>query len=256
MSKSFSNTFLYLLFFLLFILQACATHRPPVNQILDQKAEHLTEKARSVNQQIQSSKGTGWVRLNETNRVTTYKIAWAAVFPNKIRFTLLVSGLPVETVIADGKTISFTSHNNRHRPIQFKSKSPDLKKFIDLPVKVSELILVLLGRFPVSFYDDVYFSPDDPSSSTLILTQKWEDLRQVITLDKTEEIKEIRWEMSRKKLIFKLIPYQFQTMDGYRIASHLEFSDDHDRKVALEILSFQANPELKESVFRLTAQGS
>lgn len=148
------NNLLHLFFCVAFILiiSGCAQLSPNTNPLLDKKA---FLQAQSFNQHILASKGTGWLKLETQTKVDKFKIVWAAVFPNKIRITFLIFGHPIETIIATGEKITFFSHTGEHSKYSYYSKDPNMEDYIHVPVKMSEMILVLLGRFPVKLLHEM-----------------------------------------------------------------------------------------------------
>ncbi|MCA1795126.1 MAG: hypothetical protein LC660_14885 [Desulfobacteraceae bacterium] len=88
-------------------LAGCGLPRPQTDPSLDKAAWQAARAIRSMNQEIQTSKGTGKVRLESPDGVQTYQIAWAARAPDRVRITFTASGHPVETIAADGSRVTF-----------------------------------------------------------------------------------------------------------------------------------------------------
>ena len=241
---------------LIFILQGCASHRPETNPMLDKRALHLSKQAESFNEHITACKGTAWATLETGTKHEKFKIAWAVVFPNKIRITFLISANPIETIIATGEKITFISHRGQHSRHSYKSKDPDMEKYIHIPIKMSEMILILLGRFPVKEFDDAYFAPWDPSLSTIVLKQKWRDTKQHLHYNDKKNIDGIWLEDYTGQLVYKIMTREYKKYGSDNISAILEIKDNNNRKLTLEITNFIANPTINESIFKLTEDGS
>ncbi|MCD4721256.1 MAG: hypothetical protein K8S13_15555 [Desulfobacula sp.] len=242
---------IYITIFIL-ILSGCAQFRPDTNPILDKKAFFLANQARSFNQHIVTSKGTGWIRLETKTKTDRFKIAWAAVSPNKIRITFLLSGHPVETIIATGKKITFISHTGEHSKYSYNSKDPNMEDYIHVPVKMSEMISILLGRLPVKNFDDAYFSPSDTSLSTITLRQNWKGLAQSLHVNSKKRIDSLKTTDLSEKLLYEMTITKYKNNDFGTIPVKIEIKDNDNRKLTLEITNFLPNPPIKESVFQLT----
>lgn len=242
---------IYITVFIL-VLSGCALHRPDTNPLLDGKALFLANQARSFNQHIMASKGTGWIRLETKTQTDKFKIAWAAVSPNKIRITFLLSGHPVETIIATGEKVIFLSHTGKHSRYTSHSKDPNMKNYIHVPIKLSEMISILLGRLPVKRFDTAYFSPSDTSLSTLNLMHNWKGLTQSLFLNSTGRVEGLRTINSSGKILYEMTITEYRDTDFGSIPVKIEIKDTDDRKLTLVITDFQPNPPIKESVFRLT----
>ena len=250
-NQNLLSNLIYIAVFIL-IGSGCASLRPDTNPLLDKKALSFANQARSMNEHITASKGTGWIRLETKTKTDKFRIAWAAVSPDKIRITFLSSGLPIETIIATGKKIIFFSHTGEHSKYSYNSKDPDMKDYILVPVKLSEMIVVLLGRIPVKNFDDAWFSPSDSSLSTIMLKQNWKGVTQSVHFNDKGEIEGLKTTDASGKLLYEMIIIKYKAHDFGNIPVKIEINDKDNRKLTLEITNFLPNPPIKESVFQLT----
>ncbi len=237
------------------ILSGCASVRPDINPLLDQKAAVLSRQAKSFNQHILASKGTGWARLETKTRTDKYKIAWAAVFPNKIRITFLLSGLPVETIVANGKKIIFVSHTREHAKHSYTAKDPDMEDYIRVPVKLSEMISLLLGRLPVKKFEEAYFSTSDPSLSTIILKQDWKGRKQTLHFNGKGKVNALKSITAAGKMVYEVTLLKYSAYAFGEIPTQIEIKDLENNRLIIDIKNFVPNPPIKESVFQLTESG-
>ncbi len=238
------------------IVSGCTPLRPKTDPALDKKARHLAHEISSLNQDITSSKGTGWVTLETDTRKDKFKIAWAATAPNLLRLTFLVSGHPFETLVATGKNVTFISHTGEHKPHTTLSNDPDLEKFIHLPVKLSGMIAILLGHIPLQKFDHAWFEPGDGSSSPLILAQNWQSTFQQIHLDKVGQVQQLVFLGKENIPLYDITYLDYQSHGKSRIPATILIQDARGRKIHLSLTRFIPNPPIKESVFRLTEPGS
>ena len=237
------------------LLQSCASLRPDTDPALDRQAFILSKQAHTFNEHIISGKGSAFTTIENGTKKEKYKIAWAAAFPNKIRITFLISANPIETIIATGEKITFISHTGSHAKHTYHSKDPDMKKYIDVPVKMSEMVLILLGRFPVKDFNDAWFAPGDPSLSTIVLKQNWRGPKQYLQYSDKKNIRRIWLENFKGQLIYETVVKEYKKYESDNIPAKLEIKDSK-RKVTLEITNFIVNPTINERVFILTEDGS
>jgi outer membrane lipoprotein-sorting protein len=245
---------LVLIFMITFIFSGCSSLRPETDPLLDKKAIALSNKIRFFNQNIIASKGTGWVRIETKKEIKKFRIAWASIFPNKIRITFLVSGHPLETIIATGKTITFFSHTGEHSKYTYNSTNPNMEDYINVPVKMSEMVSLLLGRFPIKDFDDAWFSPLDSSLSTITLKKNWDSLTH-LHFDNDEKLDTIQVKDSSGKLLYEMSIIKYKDYNFGTIPVKIQIKDKNSQKLTLEITSFTPNPKIKESVFHLTESG-
>ncbi|MCP3941374.1 MAG: DUF4292 domain-containing protein [Desulfobacteraceae bacterium] len=245
-----------LILFLLILTSGCAPLRPQTDPILDKKARGLADDILSSNQEITSSKGTGWVTLTTDTRKDKFKIAWAAQAPNRLRITFLMSGYPFETIVATGKHVTFISHTKEHKPYTTISSNPDLKKFIGIPVKLSEIIAILLGQIPVQRFDHAWFKADNSNYSSIVLAQNWKSTFQQIHLDTNKKVQQLLFLDKDDTRLYEITYLNYQSYGKNRIPVTLLIQDATGQKIHLSFTRFIPNPPIKESVFRLTAPGS
>ncbi len=256
-----NNTFRFCsfsFFVLLFLVYGCSYPRPKTDPALDKKALSLALQAKSYNQQVHSSKGLGWAVLQtpeKPGKKEKYKIAWAAQFPNKIRITFLLSGLPVETIISTGQKITFLSHTGQHSLHSYESEDPDMGRYVHVPVKMSQIILMLVGRLPIKDFNDAYFSPDSNTLSDIILRKDKETQMQYLQINKVGLPDQISITDFTDEPLYRIMIKHYENFSGLDIPSRIEVQDRLGRKLTVRISSFKANPPLKEGVFLLTDPG-
>jgi len=241
---------------LMMSVSGCTRLKPRTDPALDKKARRLANDILTLNQDIKTSRGTGWVKMETRSRKELFKIAWAAKAPNLLRVTLLVSGHPVETIVATGKHVTFISHTGRHKPHTTFSSDPDLEKFIHVPVKLSGLIAILLGHIPIQRFDHAWFKPGDESPPPVIIAKNWESTFQQIHTDKEGQMRRLVFLDNDNTRLYS-ITYLDHTAHGRSlIPATMLIQDAKDRKIHLNFTRFIPNPSIKESVFRLTESGS
>ena len=243
---------------LIFLLavSGCTPLKPQTDPTLDKKASLLAKTASSLNQNIKSSKGTGWVEVTTTRRKDEFKLAWAAQAPNRLRLTFIVSGHPVETIVATGKQVTFISHTGAHKPHTTLSGDPDLERYIQVPMKLSGMIALLLGHIPLETFDNVWFEPGKNTLSPVILTQNFKSGRQLLYVDEHHQVQRLVALNRDNTPLYDITYLAYQAHGQSRIPATLLIQDVAGRQIHISLTRFIPNPPIKESVFRLTAPGS
>ncbi len=249
--KSISAQIVYIIF-LAWVVSGCVHTRPPVNPVMDTKAFNLAMSAHILNHTIVSSKGTGTARLCDNGNVKTFRFAWAAMIPDRIRITFLVSGIPAETIVSDGTRLSFVSHTGNHRTYTSYSENPDMEKYIKVPVRLSELVLILAGRLPVKNFDDAYFLPDDTSFSTVHTKNSHSSQYQEIHFSRNRLPDFIRTLGGTGILLYEIRIIKYRHTEKNYIPVKLRLEDRTGRKLDLNMDNFIVNPPIKKPVFQLT----
>ncbi len=248
--QTFSSIFVLTVMAL--FLSGCMPLRPETDPQMDKKAFSLSNEVRSFNRHITASRGKGWAKLETPGKTDRYRIAWAAVYPDKIRITFLLSGNPVETVISTGEKISFISHTGKHDLYTTESIDPDMKDYLEVPVKMSELISILVGHIPLKDFDDAYFSPSDPSLATIVTMQKETGGLQHLKFNSERKLNRIEPLDNFGKILYGIQILDYKIHESFVIPVKLQIKDSENGRLTLDITDFEPNPSIKASVFELT----
>ena len=242
----------FILAALILFISGCMPSRPVTDPQMDKKAFLMSNEARSLNRHITASKGKGWATLETPGKKDRYRTAWAAVHPAKIRMTFLLSGNPVETFVSTGEKISFFSHTGKHDLYISDSDDTDLEDYLGVPMKMSELISILLGHLPLKDFDDAYFSPSDSSLAAIITRQKEKGQSQYLNFDSTQKITRIQSLDNFGKLLYEIHVLNYKPLETGSIPVKLWIKDKENRIMTLEITDFETDPLIKDTMFRLT----
>ena len=243
-------------FIFLLVISGCSPLKPQTDPTLDKKARLLANDARSLNQEILSSKGTGWVEITTHRRNDKFNMAWAAQAPNRLRITLLVSGHPVETIVATGENVTFISHTGEHSPHTTLSSDPDLERFIQVPMRLSGMIALLLGRIPLDAFDNAWFEPNKDTLPPVVLSQNLKSTRQQLYVNEHNQVQRLVSFKRDNTPLYDITYLAYQTHGQSRIPATLLIQDVAGRQIRISLTRFIPNPPIKESVFRLTESGS
>ncbi len=242
--------------FLIFLISGCGPKRPETDPGQDQKAGQTAFALLSRNQEIKTSKGVAWVRLDTDSRKDKFRLAWIVQAPDRARLTLLSSGILYETIIADGTAVRFISHTNEHKPYTTHVSDPDMEKLIHIPIKLSEIILILSGRLPVTEFDDAWFSSDPPDQTRISLKKKDSTSLYQLELDSSGILRHLTAQKRNQAFLYGIEYRSWEKIQGYNVPTALTIKDRIERTLHLEMSTFQINVSIKEGVFWLTEPGS
>ncbi|MBF0259105.1 MAG: hypothetical protein HQK62_09745 [Desulfamplus sp.] len=249
---------------LIFILIATAlftgcsiTQQPSyINSAETNEALKILQQIKNINKEIKTCKGSGWITISDTKQTTKFRMAWAASFPDKIRLTLLSAGHPVETILADGKTVTFISHTGKHNTKKVNSKNPSLKEVVSIPVKMQDILSIFAGRVPIGKFDIATIAQiTDSAQSTdtmLILKKRWNGESQNIVIGPQSKILSFSLIDEHRKLIHSVFNKQYKNFDSFSIPAKVKVRDNEGRTIDFEITSYQPNIQIRPDMFVLT----
>ena len=255
---------LLLSFFISGFISGCMPKRPQTDPAMDQKALAILADARSTGSQISAVRGKGWVQFETEKIKERYRIVWAAVYPDKLRLTLLLYGSPVETIIFKEKQLRFLSHTGAHKLHTRKSANPNLKVYIGIPVRITELISILLGRLPITDGDDIYFSSNNSSNGSgdnlfgdsslpkIVIRNESKARARHISFNFEKKISCIQFRHSAGQLYYEIIIKKYKKFPFGEIPVQIEVRDVKKRKLYIDISDFDPQKTIKDRVFQLT----
>ena len=224
----------------------------------DIKAKTAENRVRRLNQKITTSRGTGNLYLTRNGKTENYRMAWVAKWPDCLRMTLLSSAIPLETIAADGKSLTIVSHTGAHAPHKINQPNPSLKSILSLTVKPKDIIALLTGKIPLKGRGHPSLHVGENKTSRLVFKNGWGLPMEEIFLDEAGQVTAY-WKLALKgPPSIKLSFSQFNRFDGYPIAEKTVLSDAHGRQLSFQITSFSPNITIKnkDKLFHLTEPGS
>jgi len=239
-----------LLFTVILTGPGCALLGYPFGEQTDSHAEDIINHVQTFNAQISTSKGTGELMLTRGFRKEKYKIAWAAQAPNRLRMTLLISGHPVETIASTGQWVTFVSHTGAHKPHSAVSTDPDLGPYINIPLRLSELVSLLLGKMPERPFDRAWVLPEKPG--TVFASQSFSSEIQEWLINESGRAIRYRVLDEDKNMIFGIWYSQFFKRDNFIIPGVITIKNWEQGVIKISMKNIMPNIHIKESVFRLT----
>lgn len=188
--KSTINTFSLstLVLSVVLLITGCATTKEkPVP--LDPKIQAILLDMEKQNNGLKTFNGQGSITITELSKTKSYRLAWAAAIPDRIRLIVLFSGQPIETVAADGENLYLKSHTGSHVPITRRRKNPSLEPFIGLPLTTNQITYYLSGKVPIPDYKKILLDKmEDGMGSILSFYKNEETVVQQVFLDENNKI--------------------------------------------------------------------
>nr|WP_319394398.1 hypothetical protein [uncultured Desulfobacter sp.] len=239
-----------LLLIVILTTPGCALLGLQLGKSSDPEAEEIIHHTRAFNAPITTSKGTGELTLTRGLRREKYKMAWAAQSPNRLRMTLLMSGHPVETIAASGEWVTFVSHTGAHTPHSAVSTDPDLSPYINIPLRLSGLVSLLLGKVPERPFDRAWVLPETPD--TVFASQSFSPQIQQWITDENGITNQYRVLDKKMNVIFQIWYSRFFTQDEFTFPGLITIKDGQQMSMEISFKNIILNIPIKESVFRLT----
>jgi starvation-inducible outer membrane lipoprotein len=269
-------------FVCIFFLSACAGLPHKISEESKEfrsspPAEAIISALKSQNHKLNTIKGLGRIAfLENAEKDITFRIAWVASSPDKIRITLSsISGHPVISTASDGRWFYFYSHVKgdyfKKRPTNF-----NVKRFFRIPIKSGDIVNILLGRIPMAKFHSAELkevkaakdrsnkNPESKSISSLnednerttngwilLLKSKWRNVREKIYLDDLLEVQKVEMFDSAGEIVYRIELIKMQTIKSYRVPYRLKVSNNDGAGFQLNLDRYWADATVSPSVFKL-----
>jgi hypothetical protein len=246
------------LFWCCLVLASCAGRHAAGPLSGEPDAVSLATEAMGENAGIASCKGIAWLTLSIPGKPDQkYRLAWASALPDKTRMTLLSSGLPVETVVADGARVTVVSHNGAHDTRILNDPDPSLEELLSIPVSLREVMAILAGRIPARPFDRAAWNPGPAREQdrTLLLSRRWRGEVARLFWNPALGFHRVQSLDTDQNPVYTVDRDDPRDKDAFRVPHRYRISDRSGRSLSLEITQFQANNIIKPSTFSLTEAG-
>lgn len=243
--NSFSRIFLALC--VVFLMSGCATTKErPIPS--DPKIQSILSEIEKQNGGLITFNGQGSITITEQSKVKSYRLAWAAAIPDRIRLIVLFSGQPIETVAADGENLYLKSHTGSHVPITRRRKNPSLEPFIGLPLTTNQIICYLSGKVPIPDYKKITFDKmEGGTGSVLSFYKNEETVVQQVFFDENNKV--LSYEITENaKTRYRVSIEKSRTEDNMIFPTTINVVQG-ERSCLITVEKTTPNPELPSETF-------
>lgn len=231
-----------------FLFPGCATTVKEKPSPSDPRTLAVLKQIEEQNAGIKTFNGQGAINITEPSKISSYRLAWAGAFPDRIRLIILFSGKPVETVVSDGEHLYLKSHTGAHSTITRNKKNPSLEPYISLPLTTNQITCYLSGRIPIPEYQKVHLDKrDDNKGSVLTFYKNEKTVIQRIFLDQNNQI--LSYEITlNEKTSYQVNLEKSGNGDGFLFPTTITVVQG-DRLYLIRVERTTPNPELAPETF-------
>ena len=239
-----------------FFLAGCAAYKPmrpggPDGQSTPAATE-LLSSLKQVNSSLVTFKGLGTVSLFQNGQLQKFRAAWAGVGPDKLRLQLFgPAGQPVFSIACDGRYYYLLSPE-KESVVKQRVAATGLKRYIEIPIGVSELLSLFCGRPPLPGGESpvARLEKDTLQGSTLVLIEPSGELVDTIYLDEeVNSIREIERATPEGLLVWRAVLEDVRILDNYRIPNRITLSAEKEVTLRIDVDRFWANPSMSQDLF-------
>lgn len=216
------------------------------------EAENLLAKLKSKNGRLKTFKGLGTLKICNKDVCQTARVAWICSVPEKIRIEVIgPAGRPAATIASDGKTIYTLSHSDQGF-YKKRTRNPNLKKIISIPLKLTDIILLLAGRVPVIKYRKASIGQDLSAGYVLSLENRKSKTGEKIYFGVNKKrVRRVEFFDKKGTIVYRAEFKYFHSIEAYEIPFAILITDDDEVFIDLIIDRYWADVSVDESVYQL-----
>ncbi len=238
------------------IFIACAT--TDRGGVLGPEEGRVLASLEHANNNIQTFKGVGQLKISAGKSVQTVRVAWIGSEPCNLRLeTLGVWGQPSLLFLL--KDDIFYVHDiNNNRYFKGKNSVRNLRRFLSVPFGPQDLYSILSGSPPiVSFYEARIEVLPDQSQSCLFLYKRWNRIAEKVWLgDDHKTVKEVElfdpWGESKYVVKFS----RFRDVNGSLIPYRIRVLHEGEFDMLLDVSRFYIQVSIPKEAFTLEFPGA
>ena len=153
-------------------LTGCAHWKAPDTPAA-REGQRVLEQLRAVNSGLEAVKGLGQAALTTGTGRQRVRVAWAAQATGQLRMELLaVSGHPLATLATDGEYL-YLRDNAGDRFLKCRAPRANLKALVQVPLRVPDLIDLLMGRIPLPKAEHSVLMDNPRQSGYILERHRW-----------------------------------------------------------------------------------
>lgn len=228
----------------------------PGGDLIDPQARRLLEAVLAANQDLESIKGIGRVKLLLDNQQDTFRAVWGGRQPDLFRLDVLVlTGQPFLSFASDGDRIYLLSYSE-NKLYRRKATGSGLKRIISIDITVSDFLDLISGRIPAELQQEsrVRLEEDEGSGPRLVLYGGGREYIDTIFLDVDRStVREFERRERSGGLLYRVVFETWGETDGFRLPEIITIQDDGGRMIRLDVARTWVNPVLTDEQFVLKA---
>lgn len=215
----------------------------------------MASRMNTRNSLLNSFKGLGRVTIEENGRKTALRIAFAGIYPDRLRFSVMdVSGRVVETFACDGHYMYLMSHIGDHPFMKKKTDLKTIEKVLSVPVLPEDFIGLVTGRPQLGNFDLAKTSSLPGDHKQLDLFKKNKTVTTLMV--SPEETPQLMTKYDKKSRILYRVSFSgYTSHDGFSIPSVIFIRKGDHTSLKIEIASYWPNSNPEPEIFRLTDEG-
>jgi len=241
----------YGLLFCLLTLAGCGGIRPSPEVRLSAEAGRLLSAISGMNAGLTSIKGIGKLSLRSGSTPGSFRFAWAAVPPDRVRIDLMdPTGRPAGTLARDGTWTYLRIHKDG-RLFRRRSLDRQIGKWLAVPVETADLISLVSGHVPLREHDAVDVIGSTGKGPILVLRRHQTLVERIELSPDRKSVVRIDMFGAAGQRAYRIVYPEWRVTVDDRLPPWLEiFTGDGD-SIRIQFIRYRENVPIDPAMFVL-----
>ena len=236
---------------LLLSLSGCGGIRPSPEVLISEEAGQLFSTISRINAEVTSIKGIGKLVLRSGPSPGSFRFAWAAMPPGRIRIELMdPAGRPAGTLARDGTWTYLRIHQD-NRLFRRRSLDRQISKWLGVPVNTADLIALVSGRVPLREYDAVEVMEAIDRGPVLILLRNHTIVERIAMAPDRQSVTRIDMFDPMGTPTVRIDFAEWRQTDHGRLPQWLDITSSGGDSIRIQFLRFRENVPIDPAIFVL-----
>ena len=242
------------LLFLLSILTGCGGIQPIPEIEMSAEAGRLFSRLTLMNAEVTSIKGIGKLYLRSGPAPGSFRFAWAAVPPDRVRIEIMdPTGRPAGTLARDG-TWTYLRNLQDGRLFRRRFLDRQIRKWLGVPVETDDLIALVSGRVPLRKHDAVQVIGVAAREGPMLVLRLGQTIVERIQMTPDgHSVTRVEIFSTSGTPAFHIDFAEGMGTDAGRLPSWLEIVSSRGESIRIEFLRYRKNIPLDPGMFTLDA---
>ena len=202
------------------------------------------------NRTLLAAKGLGYITVKRGDVRRRCRAAWVLQFPDKLRIQLMgIAGQPLLCFASDGEYYYFREEPGR-KIVKKGATSTILDRLVGIPVHVSDLVCVLMGRLPLYASHRILNIEKDNFQRTILMVHDCKTgFADSLHLLGEGGVQQIERFDSKGEHVWQVAHDAFGLEQGYRLPMRTYWSASEAAEVLVEVERWWINPRVMADMF-------
>ena len=222
-------------------------------QASQEEAQALILSLKKINEDLVTFKGIGSIDLQNKKQTLNSRLMWIGDTPQKLRLELVgIHGQPILRMASDGQWFYIYSLTEK-KYYKRRIKDNTLEQFLSIPISLTTITEMLMGRVPIPDYSYVALVENPPEQGCLlyVLEQNSGHIVKIFLNQEKTGASLIEYTDSKGSLLYRINFSDEKKIKSYQIPFLISISDGSGGGIKINVDRFWVDVAVNPAIFVL-----